>query len=345
MAGGGLRLEEVRSFARLEEVREAWQALWHRAVAATPFSAPAWLLPWCRHLAPGPPLALLAWRGDALAALAPAFVYGEGGARVLGLLGGGVSDYQDVLAEDAGGAAAALGWMRERGRGFDRCRLEALPADSALLAALSPGERRALAPQEVCPVLALPPHGDWLAGVASSRLLADVRRQRRRLGEAGHFEVAHARGAAALPMVEDLFRLHRARWESRGEPGVLGSRAVRAFHAEAAPGLAAMGLLRVTALRLDDRSFAVLYALAARGRVHAYLQGIDPALARFSPGSVLVAAAIEGAVADGARELDMCRGGEPYKYRWGAVDRPTFRLELPPRPAAPAPSPEAAPPP
>ncbi len=39
---------------------------------------------------------MLIWCGGELAALAPTFVYGAAGQRVLGLLGGGPSDYQDV---------------------------------------------------------------------------------------------------------------------------------------------------------------------------------------------------------------------------------------------------------
>lgn len=31
-------------------------------------------------------------------------------------------------------------------------------------------------------------------------------------------------------------------------------------------------------------------------------------------------------MAEGAEELDFLRGREPYKYRWGAEDRATFRL-------------------
>jgi Acetyltransferase (GNAT) domain len=53
-----------------------------------------------------------------------------------------------------------------------------------------------------------------------------------------------------------------------------------------------------------------------------YLTGFDPALAQLSPGRLLVARALERAGDDGAFELDFLRGREPYKYEWGAVDRP-----------------------
>src|SRR5205807_436927 len=56
-----------------------------------------------------------------------------------------------------------------------------------------------------------------------------------------------------------------------------------------------------------------------------YLGGFDPELARRSVGTLLTARAIETAVADGCREFDFLRGREPYKYRWGCIDRPHFR--------------------
>lgn len=333
MARARIRLEEVTSFERLEEVRPDWERLWARSPGATPFSAPAWLLPWCRHLARDPPWSLLAWRGRELAGLAPTFVYADAGRRVLGLLGGGVSDYQDALAEDAPTALELLAGLLERRAAFDRCELEALPAGSPLLAAAR-ALGLAASSQDVCPALPLPARAAELARIASPSLLADVRKQRRRLARFGALEVVHSTPATWRELLEDVLRLHRARWRSRGGNGVMGDADLERFHLHAAGELCAAGLLQLTAIQLDGRTIAALHALAARGRVHAYQQGIDPAMASYSPGSVLVASAVERAIADGASELDLLRGAEPYKYRWGAIDRPTFRLALPSADAA-----------
>lgn len=64
----------------------------------------------------------------------------------------------------------------------------------------------------------------------------------------------------------------------------------------------------------------------SRGAVsYAYPRGFDPALEQLSVGSLLVAEALAMAVSEGRRTFDFLRGGEPHKYRWGAVDHPTFR--------------------
>ena len=67
----------------------------------------------------------------------------------------------------------------------------------------------------------------------------------------------------------------------------------------------------------------------AAGRTIFYLSGFDPAFARYSPGKLVVAHAIEQAITrDAARAFDFLRGAEAYKYAWGAVDEPLFRRSL-----------------
>ena len=41
-----LEIEEVTTGTGLEALAPAWQDLWRRAPAATPFHSPAWLIPW-----------------------------------------------------------------------------------------------------------------------------------------------------------------------------------------------------------------------------------------------------------------------------------------------------------
>jgi CelD/BcsL family acetyltransferase involved in cellulose biosynthesis len=74
----------------------------------------------------------------------------------------------------------------------------------------------------------------------------------------------------------------------------------------------------------------VLYGFLDHGRFLFYLSGFDPRIARLSPGRLLIARALDRVRDEGAFELDFLRGREPYKYEWGAVDRPAaiYRAEL-----------------
>jgi CelD/BcsL family acetyltransferase involved in cellulose biosynthesis len=181
--------------------------------------------------------------------------------------------------------------------------------------------------REPCPVLAL--GGGELPAAARSRLgkLAYYERRAGRLGET-RLEDAAAAGAEGL--LDALFGLHGARWSGRGETGVLADPAVRAFHREAAPGLLALGLLRLSGLRVGGRIVAVFYGLADRGRAYAYIGGFDPAVPHPGLGAMMIGHAVRRALGEGLREFDFLRGREPYKYAWGAVDRPGYARRLTP---------------
>src|SRR3546814_5097284 len=99
------------------------------------------------------------------------------------------------------------------------------------------------------------------------------------------------------------------------------SAAVRRFHREAAAGFLSLGVLRLYAVRIADRLVAVYYGFVHHGRAYAYLSGFDPSYERQSFGTLVVGHAIAEAVREGLTEFHFLRGGEAYKYAWGARDR------------------------
>ena len=105
---------------------------------------------------------------------------------------------------------------------------------------------------------------------------------------------------------------------------MLADPAIRRFHRAAAPLLLSSGLLRLHALRLDERIVAVMYALHAKRRAYCYLCGFDPDFDALSPGTLIFGHTIWEAVREGAREVDFLRGKERYKYFWGARERPCY---------------------
>lgn len=69
---------------------------------------------------------------------------------------------------------------------------------------------------------------------------------------------------------------------------------------------------------------AVHYGLGDAARAYDYLGAFEPSLGTLAPGVLSVGHAVEEAVREGAREFHFLRGREPYKYGWGAVDRPSW---------------------
>ncbi|HEY0778641.1 MAG TPA: GNAT family N-acetyltransferase, partial [Gemmatirosa sp.] len=358
--------ESVTCADALARLVPEWRALHDRCPWATPFQSPEWLLAWWRHLGGGmstagastagastagtSDLRTIAVRDAAtgvLAALLPGFTFADGprgGARTFALLGAGVTDYGDALADPAAGQGALRSAVRhlagEAADGawnvaaFDELRDES-PLPGALLEAEWPaGLIAARAVQSVAPARPLP--GAWEGGWdAFAATLGGTFRRKLNLGanrlrRAQHVELITA-DARTLPAALDaLFALHEARWRSRGEAGVLADDRLAEFHAEAAAGFLARGWLRLRVLRIDGSPAAVLYGLVHRGRAYCYLSGLDPAFEYYSPGVAIVRATVEAAIAEGCRTLDFLRGGERYKYLWGVEDQTTWRVTVGP---------------
>lgn len=300
--------------AELEALRGEWHALWRADPRATAFQSPHWLLPWWKHIGQGE-LCTLAVRDDdgALVGLAPLYVYEQQGTRHLFPVGIATTDYLEPLAR-RGHEQEVAAAIRARIEDLDWDVLEwpQLRRDCALLADGDPH------PGEPNPVLALP------ATTIPRSTLANLRTCRNRAARAGALSYELATAEEIPLFLETLARLHEQRWSLRGLPGVLADEAVQAAHAEAAPLLHAAGVLRLHGLRLDGELIAVLYALVHGQRCCYYIAGFDPRHAFFSPGSLLLAHAIEHASAEGATVFDFLRGAEAYKYRWGAVDQAMF---------------------
>jgi len=316
----------------LERLRDEWAALFRRCPEATPFASPAWALPWWRSFAPGHLCTLAVRRGGVLVALAPAYVEeGPLGRRLLPI-GIGISDYLDVLIDpDAPGAAAGLAAALEGVSGrFGSCEFEELaPGSAALRVPCPPGWSENTAEQSACPVLVRPAGAEALQLTLPPKKRRDLKLARNRAQRRG-LEILAADEGTAEAFLADLFRLHGARWQSRGTSGVLADEEVRRFHALAVPALLAEGLARLYEVRIAGRPAAVYYGFQHRDRAYAYLTGIDPSSAFESPGTLVVAHAIEQAWREGAGEFHFLRGREPYKYQWGAVDRWNRRRSLRP---------------
>jgi CelD/BcsL family acetyltransferase involved in cellulose biosynthesis len=328
-----LEAQVLTDTAQLERLAPEWENLWRADARATPFQSPRWLLPWWKHIGRGA-LLTLAWRDaqGALAGLAPLYVWSDAqGRRQLFPLGIATTDYLDVLARPrceeavARDLLARLDDLRDR---WDVLEFPQQRAGSALLATAAASPRAHVIAGEPSPVLAL---GEPCRIPRST--LANLRTCRNRAARIGTLACSTADAQEIPACLDALQRLHAKRWTQRGESGVLADTEVLAAHSESAPLLHAAGLLRLHVLRLDGEIVAVLYALADPShrpvRSHYYyIAGFDPRRAFFSPGSLLLAHAIEQAQCEGATAFDFLRGAEAYKYRWGAADRPMFTLRL-----------------
>jgi CelD/BcsL family acetyltransferase involved in cellulose biosynthesis len=297
------RFSRDRMIARYLNVYEQlalephWEALFDRSPCATPFQHPAWVLAWWRQFGGDRWSTVTSWQDGRLAAIAPLFEYAG---RHL-FIGSGITDYNDMLAEP--GAALDLPAPLE---------LTDLPSHSPLL------ERFEAQPCSPCPVASL--------GPISAKLEKNLRYSLRRLQTIGEVRFERATAETLDEILDALFRWHTARWQTRGESGVLTDAQVHAFHRQVAPAFLAAGMLRLYGLRVAGELRGALYCFARSGRVYYYLSGFDPELASCSPGSLMIWHAWEEARSAGDLEFDFLRGSEPYKSAWRANDRWTVKI-------------------
>jgi CelD/BcsL family acetyltransferase involved in cellulose biosynthesis len=315
-APAAIRARVVTSASALRALADDWHALWLRCSTATPFTTPAWLMAWWEHLGAGE-LRVIALRdAGRLVALAPLQLAPDG---TLQLLGTGVSDYGDALVEPGRepDCARAFAEFVSASRDVRRLDLRQLRSGSPLLTSAL------VEPDVPCPVVPL-------AETRERRLPARFRHEldyeRRRLARVGSVSFETADTHSLDDFLAALFALHAARWADDGG-GVLAEERVRAFHRDAARALLADGLLRLHALRVGGEIVGIYHGFHAADRAYYYLGGFAPAWQRYGVGNQLIDFAQQCAASEGAAAFDFLRGQESYKYRWGARDEPTWRVQ------------------
>ncbi|MBV8889176.1 MAG: GNAT family N-acetyltransferase [Alphaproteobacteria bacterium] len=327
-----MQVERITAEEGLRDLLPEWRSLWRESLAATPFQWPGWLMCWWHHYGTGRPVVLTARNGGRLVAVLPLYQRDEPGCRKLLPIGVALSDYIDVLAApEAPEAADRLMAEIAATPGWDECFLPGIAADSALARAACPADLiEAPAAGTPCPVLNLR-GAAGLAAVAPRKTMRDLHQARARAAAAGAVRIETVAADTLDTAMHELFRLHEARWRDRGESGVCDDPIVRGFHLCAARSLASAGMLRLYQWSMAETVLAVYYGFTAKGTAYAYLGGFDPAAPRLSPGTQIIAHAIEQAIGEGAHSFDFLRGAEAYKYAWGAVDRGTVVRRLRPR--------------
>ena len=323
-------IEALTSIEQLRSIEKLWIDLWQRDVSATPFQSPHWVLPWFRHFGSGEVLALAARENGRLEALAPMLILRDEDdpSESLGMLiGTGNTDYLDMLATPGAPVAQIVEQL-----GAADCAmwdLQQLRASSPLLAAPPPPNcDDEIEDHDACLVLSIDGAGDELQNITSTHFRKKLRYYRRLLEREGAVLSGTPTAETLDELMTALFELHAARWKLKGLPGMLAADVDQSFHREVARCMLDAGALRMYAIRMNERIVAVFYGFAHHDTVYYYLSGYDPSLDKMSPGTIIVAHAIEQAVRSGAKTFDFLRGAEEYKYAWGAKDRVNKRRRL-----------------
>lgn len=322
--------------SRLGALTRDWLDLATRLDETSYFQTPDWILSWWETIADRPETRLATWRASSgrLEALVVLSRDRESLHRKLPIR---LPVYTN--AGSGVGAADHCGWLvaAERRDEVGAWVTEAIGGGDLLLRGADPGWGPPPIPaagrvveETVCPRLSLQgSHHDVGPSAAFRRQL---RRLSRRLEEKGvEFEWLPV-GAVDERVLAALFELHGRRRARRGKDTSFGLEQF-ALHA----GLTrrsdvGRGPVAVVA-RCDSAVVGVLYGFSWKDVFAAYQIGWEAQWDRYSMGSVLISQALGIAAANGVRIFDFLRGTEPYKYRFGAVDRRDRTWLVPQRPA------------
>jgi len=323
------KIQLLSTATELRQLKPEWAELYRRCPYATSFQRPEWLLSWVDAFMPQQIRTIAIRNEDALVGLAPLLIYEKLGEPTLAFLGGGVSDYLDILAEPrfTRDVVDAICLAAAEVPEWNTFELTDLSSHSPLLT--SSLLRQHACEHDVCSVLDLPEDREQLLHIVSKRQRANLRNADSRLYRAGGVTIEIASSETLNEALHDLVRLHTTRWTLARQSGVLSDAAVKHFHRLSARELLKSGVLRLYRLRQQGRTLAVIYALFDGPTVYCYLQGFDPEAAYFSPGTVLMFKLMEDAVAERFRKFDFLRGQETYKQHWRACPTPTYRVTLP----------------
>jgi CelD/BcsL family acetyltransferase involved in cellulose biosynthesis len=180
--------------------------------------------------------------------------------------------------------------------------------------------------EDVAPQFVLPLHYEtYLLEKVEKKQRHEIRRKQRRAEretEVNFYYVTPKDNLAAE--IDDFVALQQASREDKAE---FMTPQMRYFFGRMAQRMQEAGWLRLCFLTINGEKTAALLGFEYNRRYLLYNSGYDPeAYPHLSPGWVLVAYAIQYAIAVGDQVFDFMQGNEEYKYRFGSEDYAVMRV-------------------
>jgi hypothetical protein len=336
-------LTELSEFVALEQ---QWQQVGTRCSSLSVFQTHEWQRTWLKHYGDTGALhTLVAYSGSQVVAILPLYRSAQPVPlmrsleviRQIGVGGDTSPDYLGQIAMDEYADASADAFVRyllEHRTNWDMLALTDLPTASPLRAALTsaalPGEcvmtADAPTPIRFCE---LPPSWDGYLQSLSSHARYSVRSIRKKfLSSPGNLLFQLTDAARLDHAIDQLIRLHTLRWEGRAEHHSFSSERYNAFHRELMHEFLRAGWLRLHCMEIAGEMIGMFYGYSFRGTLYHFQGGFDPQHEKVRAGQCLMAFAIERAIAEGCRCLDMLRGDYEYKKRWAPEARETHSYRI-----------------
>ncbi|GAA4705329.1 GNAT family N-acetyltransferase [Phytohabitans rumicis] len=306
--------------AALHRLGAEWDDLVDRCAAATPFQSHAWLASWWRAYGTPGRLRLVLVRLDGRLVAAAALQRRRRlSCDVLTPVGGALSDFVDVLVDDAvaepatrqlaDALASVPGWHV---LDFPETRPDAVAGTS--LRDVWPGRHHAV-PASRCFELPASEMEDLVAALPT-HTRKTVRRRINQIRKLG-LDVRTVAAEDSDRAVADLLALHAKQWQGRAvNPEHVHDDFAGHLTAAARP-MIRDGRAEIVEFRLAGRLVASSLAVIGGGLMGGYLYGAEPELRdRVDILTLLLGETVPSAHRRGCTTFSMLRGTEPYKLRW-----------------------------
>ncbi len=183
----------------------------------------------------------------------------------------------------------------------------------------------------VCPATDLPSSWDEYLQRLSSNFRSQIRRHYRKISATEGLCFRSVNPCDAQAFIESLIRLNRQRIKEKGEVSSLEDEGVRTFLLASVVYMAEQGLAWMDTLEQDGEVIGSSLHFAHGNTVYYYMGGFREDAKHLRPGTALFAHVIQRSIEQGFEVFDFLRGDDAYKYRWGAADRKTSKLDVYPR--------------
>lgn len=309
----------------LAEKKEAWNGLLFRSPQNSPFLTHEWINTWWACFGQDAALRILAFRNeDGLKGLAPLMVK-DGTLQFTA--GREVTDVCDFICEEGlqrKFAESFYDFLAEHSEEFNTVKLTNIPASSSIPALLS-----RIAPEygfsyfyketEVTPVIHLPTCFDEYMNHLDRKKRHEIRRKAKKTESLSGLKMRRITQPPELrDHMSQFMALHRQGspqkadfWKKEGMPE---------FFMTLTDRFSQMKWVELFALFRKDQMLSALLNFIYAGRLYFYNSAFDRNYSDYSPGSYLFYRRLKDAVAEGLETADFLRGGEKYKYDFGAQE-------------------------
>ena len=325
----------VTTVSTLEQLSPDWKELYQRIGCRNPFLSVEWMTAWWRHWSDLNRLLIIAVRNSLgrLVAVAPFYIrrsrLGGWGPRALCFVGTHelIGAYHLNLLVDPEyeplAIEAIVNLVKQHRAEWDYVELSlsdktspALGRLCDLLRCIGLSEKVIQTQTALCPYVELPSSFEEYLKSIGRNIRYNFRRRRRALEREGVEFVALREASELHEKFDELFHLHRLRFEHKQEHSSFLKPGVYEFHVDAMSRLAEARMAMLFLLQVRGKAIAALYGFSTGKTFSFYQAGMDPAWSRLSVGLVMMGCSIEEAIRSGHEEYDFLCGTNPYKLQW-----------------------------